>query len=211
MKDINYFLSKEEEYCKMPEPSETFIPRIAFVSKDEPLSFLRHRNFASCYKRAIERDGINGLGSAEWLILYSFIRNISQYFRDDIYFGNIPEFVREMQQVLDSVILKAPKFNGTFLYRCAHEHDKTDFQLNEIYQPSHSLTTSIEDLEIKTETKYIITPLSRDKTRAHELFRLHDDIGNELQVNFERDTRFRIIRIEQDEEIKKFYMEELDN
>lgn len=57
---------------------------------------------------------------------------------------------------------------------------------------------------------YIISPLENGKTRARNLFEIRNH-GDEMQIDFLRNTRFQVEKIEQikETEHKKIYLKEL--
>lgn len=209
MKNINYFLEVERNYNQTPVPDMIYIEGIGFEYPEEPLHFLRRKPFSSLEGPAIKSEGKEGLNAEEWLMLYCFLGPFSGYFRSDSYHNEIPEVVKEMQLVLDSVIKKAPKCNGITLYRFLNDYDKRDFRIGEIYIPSHSITTTTEDWGKDTDM-YIITPLPTDRTKAHSLYRIYNH-GNETQVNFERGTQFRVMGIKRVNNKSIIYLNELES
>ena len=87
-----------------------------------------------------------------------------------------------MQHVLDSLILKAPIYQGRILYRNLTSHDDS----------------------------YVITTLGAEKTHAHCLYHIYNK-NNELQVNFVKGTQFQIIKTgEKENGNKVIYMKELE-
>mgnify|MGYP002226797136 FL=1 len=142
--------------------------------------------------------------------LTCFLGNISYAFRDDNYYGEVPNIVHEMQIILNSIINKAPKFNGNILYRFTKTGDKTNFEVGDIYQPSHSLTTTTEDWKQNRSDVYVIKTLPENETQAHCLYMIYNH-GQETQVNFLRGTSFEITDIEPIEgsEYKRIYMSEI--
>lgn len=144
------------------------------------------------------------------MIFTCFVGNISYAFRDDNYHGEVPEIVREMQIVLNSVIIKSPKFKGGILYRFTKIGDKTDFEIGDIYRPCHSLTTTTEDWEQNRSDVYVIKTLPENDTQAHSLYQIYNH-GNETQVNFLRGTSFEITDIMpiKGTEYKQIFMSEI--
>lgn len=138
-----------------------------------------------------------GLSDTEILIFQVFIGRWSGFFRGDIYGPEIPELVKEMRKVLESVIAKSPKFEGEVLYRFCKK-DPIQFEKGEIYEPPHSLTMTKDNWGKDTNT-YIITTLSTHKTKAHCLYEIYNH-GNENQVNFETGAKFRIDKVSQGEQ-----------
>lgn len=208
MKDINYFLEVERNYNQSPVPDMVYIEGIGFEFPEEPLHFLRREPFSSLEGISVKSEGQNGLNAEEWLMLYCFLGPFSGYFRSDSYHNEIPEIVKEMQLVLDSVIKKAPKCNSITLYRFLNDFDKRDFRIGEIYTPSHSITTTTEDWGKDTDM-YIITPLPTERTKAHSLYQIYNH-GDETQVNFERGTQFRVVDIKRENDRCIIFLNEED-
>lgn len=207
MKDCNFFLEEEAKYIA---PSMEYNKETGgFDYPYDPLSFLSQKPFSasqSPFKNAHYKN--YGLSEAEILIFHVFIGKWSRFFRGDIYGPVIPELVKEMRKVLESVIAKSPKFKGEVLYRFC-KTDRTQFEKGEIYEPPHSLTTT-KDNWGKDKDTYIITPLSDNKTKAHCLYEIYNH-GNENQVNFETGTKFRIDKVSQGEQGNKYiFMTEIE-
>lgn len=196
MKDIKYFLEAERNYNQTPIPDMVYIEGIGYEYPEEPLHFLRRKPFSSLEGISTKSEGMYGLNAVEWLMLHCFLGPFSEYFRSDNYHAEIPEVVKEMQLVLDSAIRKAPKCNNITLYRFLNDFDKRDFQIGEIFTPSHSLTTTTEDWGKDTDM-YLITSLPTERTKAHSLYKIYNH-GNETQVNFERESQFRIVDIKRE-------------
>lgn len=209
MKDINFFLEAERNYNQTPVPDMVYIEGFGFEFPEEPLHFLRREPFSSLEGISVKSEGKNGLNAEEWLMLYCFLGPFSEYFRSDSYHNEIPEVVKEMQLVLDSAIMKAPKCECMTLYRFLNDFDKRNLHIGEIYTPTHSLTTTTEDWG-KDSDMYIVSPLSNGITKAHSLYKLHNPL-NETQVNFERGTQFRVMEIKRDNKRNIIYLNELES
>jgi len=80
-------------------------------------------------------------------------------------------------------------------------------KIGEIFEPSHSLTTTTEVWENDTNM-YVITLRSIDKTKAHSLYKIYNH-GNETQVNFERGTQFVVENVEYTKNRKIVYLKEI--
>ena len=193
MKDVDYFLEEEEKYIE--PPMEYDGKTSEFDCPDDPLYFLSQKPFRiSCTPWMNAHYEDYDLSKAEILIFQVFIGRWSGVFRGDIYGSEIPGLVKEMKRVLESVISKAPKFKGNVLYRFC-KNDPVQFEEGSIYEPPHSLTTPTKDWK-QCRNKYIITPLSTDKTKAHCLYEIYNH-RNENQVNFETGAKFRIDKVSQ--------------
>ncbi len=215
MKDIQYFLSEEEKYLasSQAEPELVWNEELEELGFSyDPLSFLGKKPFQTFQHNNIDKENRYGLTDVEKMILTCFLGNISYAFRDDNYCGEVPDIVREMQTVLNSIIEKAPKYKGNTLYRFTKTGDKTNFDIGDIYQPLHSLTATTEDWEQNRSDIYVIKTLPENETKAHSLYLIHNH-SNETQVNFLRGTSFKITDIEPIEgtEYKRIFMSEIRN
>lgn len=146
----------------------------------------------------------------EKLILLLFEGYLPQIFRIDSYHGEVPKLLTDMWEVLDSLLEKAPPFDGQVLYRFTHPQDKIDFEVGDIYIPRFFLTATKDYWGQDTPT-YIITPRHSGKTSAKSLYKIYDQKG-EGQVTFKRNSKFEIIQIEPErgEEPLKIYMNEIE-
>lgn len=212
MKDLEYFLVKEDDYLSKygNEPNLIFndFGELEPSDFDIPDSFLRQRFFHNInyndfpYKNDLENYNLSPI---EIIILRLFIGDKSYLFRDDFY-SEIPEVVREMQIVLDIVISKAPMYDGNVLYRVLNEYDRVDLSIGEVFVPCFSLTCSKDDWKTKAD-KYIIHT-KVDNTKAHSVYLFHNH-GNECQVNFIKGTSFRVIDIRFINECRNIVLEEI--
>lgn len=215
MKDIQYFLSEEEKYLASPQANPKLVwneESGGFDFPDDPLEFLQLKPFQTSQHNNIDKEDYYGLADVEKMIFTCFTGYISYAFRDDNYHKGVPDIVREMQIVLDSLITKAPKFKGDVLYRFTKYGDKTDFEIGDIYKPCHSLTTTTEDWGQDRSDVYVVKTLPENDTQAHCLY-LIDNHAHETQVNFSRGTSFEITNIEPIEgtEHKRIFMSEIRN
>ena len=83
--------------------------------------------------------------------------------------------------------------------------------VGDIINIPHNLTcTNYNWHQEKYNNVYIISPLRNGKTRARNLFEMRNH-GDEMQIDFLRNTRFQVEKIEQTPktEHKKIYLKEL--
>lgn len=142
MKDIQYFLSEEEKYLASSQAELELVwneELEEFGFSYDPLSFLGKKPFQSFQHNNIDKENRYGLTDVEKMILTCFLGNISYAFRDDNYYGEVPDIVHEMQIILNSIINKAPKFNGNILYRFTKTGDKTVFTCKKLLMTKKKL------------------------------------------------------------------------
>lgn len=203
MEDIHYFLDAERSYS---EPKLGPLEDIGeFGYPYDPLSFLSKKQFELC-RTPFENNNYEkyGLTDVEIIIFQVFIGCLSGVFRGDRYKEGMHELIKEMRAILESVIQKAPIFEGGKLYRFCKD-DPINFCVDQIYEPPHSLTTTKDNWEQDTNV-YIITTLK--DTAARSLYKLYNH-GKECQVNFPSGTKFKITDIRKKGEYKEICMTEL--
>ncbi len=216
IKDIQYFLDKENEYIsKHNNEEKIYAHGTGIIDADfyNPEYFLKDGKIQWYYdgiKGYIENEEKYELTEAERVILRMFYGNMSCFFRDDYYHPSIPEIAEELFKVLNSVVLKAPQSKTSTLRRYCVPQDKTDFLEGDIFTVAHCLTCTEDDWKQEDRKNvYIIEPLKDGKTKAHNLYEIYNH-GDEKQVNFTRGTSFKITKvITQKNDLKLIYMEEL--
>ena len=220
MRDIQYFIDKETDYCQRHEhKDEMYFDEECgeFLPKRYADDFLQGgwlTKFSLCahtpeMETAIKRFNLN---ESETVILLSFLGNLSQYFRDDTFslFGEVPEVAKEMQLVLDSMISKAPLHEGEPVYRFLNSNDEKDLETGDIIEIKHSLTTTTDDWEKETDS-YSIIPLPKDKTKARDIYKILNH-RNENQVNFQRGAKFKVLSVttNTDNNCKRINLKEIE-
>ena len=216
MKDIKYFLEEEYKYCQIErEEVEVWNEEIQdWDYKRIPLDFLRQKPFQReygniTYKKK-QTKGYN-LSDAELTMLGLFIMHHSQFFRDD-YYDVIPEIAKNMFEVLDVSVSKAPITEHKILYRFCQVEDKYDMKVGEVLFIPHNLTCTSDKWDRNDRDIYIIQTLPHDKTHAHDMYKMYPHNENEHQINFLRGTKFLVTAIKDifGTEYHEFYMEELE-
>ena len=152
MKDIQYFLDVEDKYCQtIPEEVEVWDEDVQeWDYKRIPLDFLRSRPFDQSYNNLDyrkERTQGYDLNDAELTVLGMFFMHCSAPFRDDYYTQKgdaVPEIAKEMFEVLDSLVAKAPQTTNNLLFRFCVDEDKHDMKIGDIVTFSHNLTCTLD-------------------------------------------------------------------
>ena len=217
MKDIKYFLEEEYKYCQTErEEVEVWDEEMRdWDYKRIPLDFLRQKPFQReygniAYKKELTKE--YDLSDAELTMLGLFIMHYSQCFRDDYYGDVIPEIAKNMFEVLDRLIAKAPQTTRNLLFRFCVDEDKHGMKIGDIVLFPHNLTCTEEKWNRNDNNIYVITPLADGRTRAHDIYKMYPHNEKERQVNFLRGTQF-LIKDVQDvpgTEYHEFYMDEIE-
>lgn len=218
IKDLQYFIDEENKFCrKHPKYGELYFDTSMGEMSEEGIND-RH-NYLS--KRIISENSklIKGpsekeidlkISDAQRVLLSLFLGRHSYIFRDDYYYEGIKDFTQNLFDTLDDVINKAPINSDPILYRFCNEYDKSDMKVGEVITIPHNLTCTNYDWGIENKNVYIISPLNNGRTRARNTFDICKH-GDEMQVNFLRETKFQVERIEsvKGTENKNIYLKEL--
>ena len=218
MKDIKYFREEEDKYCQTErEEVEVWDEEIMdWDYKRIPLDFLRQRPFyrerENIYHNKELTKGYD-LSDAELTILGMFIMHHSRCFRDDYYGECVPEIAKNMFDVLDSLVTKAPVTEANVLYRECKYPDDITLKAGDVLFVPHNLTCTLNNCVRDDNNFYIIRTLTHSKTRAHDIYRMYPHNAQEMQVNFLRGTKFFVTNVEviKGTEYYLFYMEELES
>ena len=209
-------MDEEDKYCQT-EPEEIMIwdeEAQEWDFKRIPLDFLRSRPFQQSYNNIdYKRERTQGynLSDAELTVLGMFIMHHSRYFREDYYGEDIPEIAKNMFEVLDVSVSKAPITEHKTLYRFCQVEDKHDMKVGEVLFIPHNLTCTSDKWDRNDRNIYIIQTLPKDKTHAHDIYKMYPHNKNEHQINFLRGTKFLVTEIKEiaGTEYQEFYMDEL--
>ncbi len=201
MDDLNYFLEEENKYNAshkdidiMWYDEENGEMNLGF---DDSLDFLIKKPFEKYSKASaahINETSKYNLSPIERTILSMFFGDCSAEFRDDLYYGDIPELVKKMMDILDDVVKKAPTTEHNFLYRVCNDYDDVKNSVGDVIHVKHNLTCSAENWNAKNANVYVIRTLPPNKTRAHDLYKIYNK-AKEYQVNFLRNTCFKVTEL----------------
>lgn len=185
MKDIHYFLKIEEGYCEAHKDAPNMIwnddLQMFDQLEDPAYDVLMSKPFSWYYNSYVEHGRkvlVNekkyNLSETEHIALNMFYGKMSHMSRDDFYYNGVPEWAKELFNVLDSVVTKAPQNKGKLLYRFCKTTDKDDMKVSNIVTFSYNLTCTNFDWKQDKDGNvfYIITTLANGNTRAHNLFEI---------------------------------------
>lgn len=135
----------------------------------------------------------------EYLTILMFCGNLCKIFQQHLVEKRTPnEFEATLCDLLDGILDKLPSADFEYLGRFDTYSDIDYYKENSIIDIDYYLTTTPHDLGNVKDTKivWIITPLPKSETRARCIYPVYDLPIPEFQVNFKRNTKFRIDRIE---------------
>lgn len=220
VKELQYFIDVENEFCRQhPDYGEwyfdTSIGELSEIGVDDRLNYLSDRiisKYIRFIKEPSEQELKFNLSEVQMVLLRLFVGRYSYIFRDDYYPEGITDFVQNLFDTLDDMINKVPINCDATLYRFCNNYDRSDMQVGDIVLITHNLTCTNDDWHNeKYNNVYVISPLKNDKTRARNLFELRVDGKNERQVNYLRNTSFRVRNVECIQEYghKRIYLDEV--
>ena len=129
------------------------------------------------------------------------LRGNQQALFQDYHIENRPptELELTLSNLLDSALRKLPPTECECLGRYDCYSDLSNYEENQIITVDYFLTATERNLGDVAGTKviWIITPLSKDETRARRIYPINEIKAiPEYQVNFMRGTKFKIEKIE---------------
>ena len=108
--------------------------------------------------------------------------------------GKGSQFAKECVRQFDSFLSKIPRSKSDMFYRVDQYQRIENFINTSIYDCNHYLTVSTNSSVLENYqygVKFVIHRRLIGKTKAHDVF-VVNNVNNEFQVNFERNTRFEV-------------------
>ena len=108
--------------------------------------------------------------------------------------GKGSQFAKECVRQFDSFLSKVPRSKSDMFYRVDQYQRIENFINTSIYDCNHYLTVSTNSSVLENYqygVKFVIHRRLIGKTKAHDVF-VVNNVNNEFQVNFERNTRFEV-------------------
>lgn len=219
VKTVEQLVNLEKEYQRLGSGLDFCFDSeqdcFSFVEmEDGPMSLLGKGRYQQLAK-GIEDNEVSkafmnvGLSTLEALILCSFRADISEMFRIDAYYNGLPPFAKSICNILNQALSKLPATSERLLRKC-NDHDKTDFEVGDVFSPGFCLTTSADPTwgDDTSVHLYKITPLDAGITKARAMYLVNNN--GEYQVTFLEDASFRVTAInERGEGKKEFEMQEI--
>lgn len=141
-----------------------------------------------------------GIADIEYLIILMFCGNKAPLFQQHFIENRTPnELESALSFLLDGVLDKLPSADFECLGRFDTYSNIDNYKKNSIIEINYYLTVTPHDLGNVVGTKiiWLITPLLKEETQARCIYPIYDLPVPEYQVNFKRDTKFYIDKIEQ--------------
>ena len=152
------------------------------------------------------------INEVEYIVVEIFCGNGASYIQKHLINNQKPSQLEiAFTNILDNVLEKLPKNSNEILFRYDTYGDIDTYSENTEITIKHYLTTTSTNLGSIANTKFIweIRPLPLPKTNAICLYEI-SPLPDEMQVNFKRNTKFHIDKIDKSNNIPILKVHEIE-
>ena len=136
----------------------------------------------------------NELTESELFVMFMMLTKNYDEIQQCASSGKGSQFAKECVRQFDSFLNKVPRSKSDMFYRVDQFQRIENFINTSIYDCNHYLTVSTNNSVLENYqygVKFVIHRRLIGKTKAHDVF-VVNNVNNEFQVNFERNTRFEV-------------------
>ena len=136
----------------------------------------------------------NELTESELFVMFMMLTKNYDEIQQCASSGKGSQFAKECVRLFDSFLSKVPRSKSDMFYRVDQYQRIENFINTSIYDCNHYLTVSTNNSVLENYqygVKFVIHRRLIGKTKAHDVF-VVNNVNNEFQVNFERNTRFEV-------------------
>ncbi len=136
----------------------------------------------------------NELTESELFVMFMMLTKNYDEIQQCASSGKGSQFAKECVRQFDSFLSKVPRSKSDMFYRVDQYQRIENFINTSIYDCNHYLTVSTNNSVLENYqygVKFVIHRRLIGKTKAHDVFVINN-VNNEFQVNFERNTRFEV-------------------
>ena len=136
----------------------------------------------------------NELTESELFVMFMMLTKNFDEIQQCASSGKGSQFAKECVRLFDSFLSKVPRSKSGMFYRVDQYQRIENFINTSIYDCNHYLTVSTNNSVLENYqygVKFVIHRRLIGKTKAHDVF-VVNNVNNEFQVNFERNTRFEV-------------------
>ena len=136
----------------------------------------------------------NELTESELFVMFMMLTKNYDEIQQCASSGKGSQFAKECVRQFDSFLNKVPRSKSDMFYRVDQYQRIENFINTSIYDCNHYLTVSTNNSVLENYqygVKFVIHRRLIGKTKAHDVF-VVNNVNNEFQVNFERNTRFEV-------------------
>lgn len=188
-------------------------------TRNSPLWLIKtHAEITKIYFQKHPEIAVNNITEIELLsiiMLEGFACHLIQTAAFDPLQSNIVSKV--LIDALDSALLKIDKNSEAILYRNDSDdiNDIIGYKVGQKFTINGFFTTSKDDFDNASSIKWIITPLSSQKTKAHEIYKIYNhgsqSLYPEYQIEFERGVIFVVTAIKYGSEYITIHITETES
>lgn len=152
------------------------------------------------------------INEVEYIVVEIFCGNGASYIQKHLINNQKPSQLEiAFTNILDNVLEKLPQNSNEILFRYDTYGDIDTYSENTEITIKHYLTTTSTNLGSIANTKFIweIKPLPLPKTNAICLYEI-SPLPDEMQVNFKRNTKFHIDKIDKSNNIPILKVHEIE-
>lgn len=165
------------------------------------------------YKEKNEVCTKYGIDELEFLAIYILESEYCRFIQEAAYYPQLENPISSMLiKALDSAVIKSPQTTHSILFR-QENYDNEVYKVGREFCKKGFFTTSRDNFE-NSDFVWHITPLKTEFTKAHEIYKILNHGSNcdkpEYQVEFERNSWFKVTKIEEIGGKKKIHIEEID-
>ena len=136
----------------------------------------------------------NELTESELFVMFMMLTKNYDEIQQCASSGKGSQFAKECVRQFDSFLNKVPRSKSDMFYRVDQFQRIENFINTSIYDCNHYLTVSTNNSVLENYqygVKFVIHRRLIGRTKAHDVF-VVNNVNNEFQVNFERNTRFEV-------------------
>lgn len=180
------------EYKEFLELAKSSIKKRIYVGQGSFSSYMEYvGKFKNEYEGIIARYDLN---ESELFVMFMMLTKNFDEIQQCASSGKGSQFAKECVRLFDSFLSKVPRSKSGMFYRVDQYQRIENFINTSIYDCNHYLTVSTNSSVLENYqhgVKFFIHRRLIGKTKAHDVF-VVNNVNNEFQVNFERNTRFEV-------------------
>ena len=180
------------EYKEFLELAKSSIKKRIYVGQGSFSSYMEYvGKFKNEYEGIIARYDLN---ESELFVMFMMLTKNFDEIQQCASSGKGSQFAKECVRLFDSFLSKVPRSKSGMFYRVDQYQRIENFINTSIYDCNHYLTVSTNSSVLENYqhgVKFFIHRRLIGKTKARDVF-VVNNVNNEFQVNFERNTRFEV-------------------
>lgn len=194
-------MREQMEYGDFLELAKCSIQERIYVGKGSFSTYEENvESYKSNHSEIIDQYGIT---ESELFVMFMMLTKNFDEIQQCASSGKGSQFAKECVRLFDSFLSKVPRSKSDMFYRVDQYQRIENFINTSIYDCNHYLTVSTKSSVLENYqcgVKFFIHRRLIGKTKAHDVF-VVNNVNNEFQVNFERNTRFEVNSLDKKKKI----------